>query len=347
MQKKSCGAMALLDDDRLASMGTAKIFKDNENMVNSLDFSLDGNLLLTSADDESVHVYDVRSATLEKTVWSKKYGVDLARFTHSSSAIVCASRNGWDDTLRYLSLHDNRYLRYFKGHRDRVTSLSVSPLNDWFISSSLDGTVRLWDLKSSACQGLLRRRSCSPAAVEFDPTGLVFAVATGNNTLKLYNAKVYDGGPFLNVQIEHSHEIVWSQLQWSPDGKYILLSDTVDSNMHWLVDSFNGNLLRKFSVPDTHRLRGATFSPDSQHVLSGIENGSIMAWRIDSGELVHRFTGHIGPVGCIAFNPRYLMFASACSNVHFWIAPKSSSSSASSSTMIDDDDDDDDDNNDD
>ncbi|KAL0774092.1 hypothetical protein Bca101_039243 [Brassica carinata] len=49
-------------------------------------------------------------------------------------------------------MYDNRILRYFKGHKDRVVSLCMSPINDSFMSGSLDGSVRLWDLRVNACQ---------------------------------------------------------------------------------------------------------------------------------------------------------------------------------------------------
>lgn len=42
-----------------------------------------------------------------------------------------------DHALRYLSHHDHRYLRFFKGHTDTVTSLSLSPKSDAFVSTSL------------------------------------------------------------------------------------------------------------------------------------------------------------------------------------------------------------------
>jgi hypothetical protein len=51
--------------------------------------------------------------------------VDAVRFvgrSGGSATVVCASKNSWDHTLRLLSLSDNQYLRYFKGHRDRYDS---------------------------------------------------------------------------------------------------------------------------------------------------------------------------------------------------------------------------------
>ena len=55
------------------------------------------------------------------------------------------------DAIRYLSLHDNQYLRYFSGHQKRVTSLDLCPVNDMFISASIDDSVRIWDLRSPNC----------------------------------------------------------------------------------------------------------------------------------------------------------------------------------------------------
>lgn len=49
--------------------------------------------------------------------------------------------------IRYLSLFDNAYLRFFTGHEGRVTSLAMSPLDDRFLSASVDGTLRLWALQ--------------------------------------------------------------------------------------------------------------------------------------------------------------------------------------------------------
>lgn len=31
-----------------------------------------------------------------RVIYSKKYGVDLIRFTHSEDTVICASKNQWD-----------------------------------------------------------------------------------------------------------------------------------------------------------------------------------------------------------------------------------------------------------
>jgi WD40 repeat protein len=66
----------------------------------------------------------------------------------------------------------------------------MSPVDDTFLSASLDSTVRLWDLRTNACQGLIRRTG--RASVAYDAQGLIFAVATSNNAVKLYDLRSFE-----------------------------------------------------------------------------------------------------------------------------------------------------------
>ncbi|KAG0608340.1 hypothetical protein M758_8G098000 [Ceratodon purpureus] len=305
-----------LTDSVITNMCMGATFKDYGGKVNSLDFHRTDDLLVTASDDESIRLYDTANATLLKTIHSKKYGVDQICFTHHTSSVVYSSKNGWDESLRYLSLYDNRYLRYFKGHRDRVVSLCMSPKNDCFMSGALDHTVRLWDLRTNVCQGLLRIRG--RPAVAYDQQGLVFSVAMEGGAIKLFDVRSYDKGPFDTFLVGGDTAEV-SGMKFSHDGKLMLLST---SNGHvYVLDAYAGRKLHDFTLepnPDGGVLE-ASFSPDAQFVIAGSGDGTLRAWSTLSGAEVGCWTNNAGVPACVKWAPRRLMFATASVALSLWV----------------------------
>jgi COMPASS component SWD2 len=59
--------------------------------VLSIDYDDEGELLMTSASDETIQIYNVKEGRHDKSLLSKKYGVKLAKFTHTNSSIIYAS----------------------------------------------------------------------------------------------------------------------------------------------------------------------------------------------------------------------------------------------------------------
>jgi WD40 repeat protein len=72
----------------------------------------------------------------------------------------------------------------------------MHPREDLFLSASLDNTVRFWDLRSNACQGMIRVKG--KPQVAYDPDGLIFGVAAAPNVVKLFDARNYSAGPFVS-----------------------------------------------------------------------------------------------------------------------------------------------------
>jgi len=305
-----------LVDDVVRSLRVAKIFRENTDRISSFNFSSNGETLLTSSDDDSIVIYDCLNGTPKRTLNSKKYGVDLIRYTHAqNTALHCSTKI--DDTIRYLSLHDNKYIRYFPGHTKKVVTLCMSPIDDAFISGSMDKTIRLWDLRSQNCQGLMHLSGRPVAA--FDPEGLIFAAGVNSESVKLYDLRSFDKGPFTTFKLPQDKECDWTGLKFSPDGKMILIS--TNGNVIRLIDAFQGTPLQAFMGFTNHKgiPLEASFSPDAKYVFSGSTDGKVHCWSTESGvKMAILQSDHPGPIQCIQFNPKYMMMASACQNMAFW-----------------------------
>ena len=308
--------------DVLRTFTVAKVFRDNEDKVNSMSFSPSGDTLISSSDDDSMVVYDCQEGVAKRTLNSKKYGCDLIQFTHAANAVIHSS-NKVDDQIRYLSLHDNKYLRYYGGHTKRVVALQMSPIDDTFISGALDKTIRLWDLRSPTCQGLMHMTGRPVAA--FDPEGLIFAAGIDSSVVKLYDLRSFDKGPFATFRDPKRQAPLtgdFQVLKFSPDGKQIGISTT--AGHVFLLDAYTGQELYSLKVPvNTVPGRSSnvdlTFTPDSQFLLVGGGDGRIHVFQCASGMRITHLDGP-HPTACrtLAFNPKYMMLASACKITAFW-----------------------------
>ncbi|KAI0370353.1 WD40 repeat-like protein [Pilatotrama ljubarskyi] len=329
--------------------------------ISGISFDDRGDQVITAAEDETFRLYNCKSGKQVKTLYSKKYGVDLPRFTHKNTAILHASTKE-DDTIRYHSLHDNKYLQYFKGHKGRVVSLEMSPVDDGFMSGSLDKTVRLWDLRSPNCRGLLNLPA-SPV-VAYDASGLVFAVGVNQySRILLYDQANFDKAPFMTITLEDPtlslvsfppRAIYMTSLSFSTNGKYLLVGCSGDA--HYIMDAFDGHLLakleghtglerRKMDIPlNIEPSRGCSgeevsWTPDSKFVVSGSLDGKICVWDVQNLPEKQKpvdlkspplrlqplavLEGHPGPSRCVKFNPRFAMMCSAGAELAFWLHDQS------------------------
>ncbi|KAJ4116235.1 hypothetical protein NW768_011024 [Fusarium equiseti] len=327
--------------------------KDNRPQphVLSLDYDDEGEYVMASASDETIQIYHVKEGRHDKSLVSKKYGVKLAKFTHTNSSIIYASTKQ-NDAIRYLATHDNSFIRYFDGHEGHVTSLAVHPGSDNFISCSQDNTVLLWDTQTKNYRGKLFLRS--PYLAAYDPSGTVFAVAcVSSGTVLLYDARNYDKAPFANVDIVDQCRKVdsqclnkaWTKLEFSNDGKSLLVGTR--GNGHFLLDAFEGTLkaylrkpnggTRRLAVGETAQVSGASsdasniessgeccFAPDGRYVLSGSKK-DVLVWDTmaapdDNKVLEPSWTlPDKREAAVLAFNPRYNFFATADQELLFWL----------------------------
>lgn len=290
-----------LSDIKIRNYGIAKTLDTGNGQVNSVAFSDDGRSMVVGCHDDTITLYDVNRAAKSLILNSKKYGVEKITFTRENNKVLYAS-NKVDDAIRYQSLVDNKYIRYFAGHKSPVTSLEISHSNDTFISASRDLTVRLWDLRSPDCFAVLdfnyldqkiNKTYHNPLAA-IDPDNLIFVVVStiidqSLAELNFYDINNFQSGPFLSYNIVIHNQAEIKKIKFSPDGKYLLLltnlqkayiCDTVVSGV--VKDfTFSNSKFKKIIGKHINPLIG-NFTPDGNYIYFCREDGSIKWYKTES-----------------------------------------------------------------
>eukprot|EP00933_Yihiella_yeosuensis_P079716 TRINITY_DN9308_c1_g1_i10.p1 TRINITY_DN9308_c1_g1~~TRINITY_DN9308_c1_g1_i10.p1 ORF type:complete len:354 (+),score=25.97 TRINITY_DN9308_c1_g1_i10:48-1064(+) len=324
-----------LSDPLVQNLAVGKVYRDHKGPVTGMDYTYDGQYLVTSGEDSSVYVYSCEKATRTRHLRCEKYGVGLLRFLHNDrDCAVAASRCETDNVLKYWDFHDNKYLRLFRSHTAKVTAVSPHPYEDIFLSGSEDRSVLLWDLRQDRPTAKINGQGTTLAS--FDQQGLVFAASVGQPKVHLFDTRNYAKGEFTSFDLRPHLKVdpVIQSVQFSPCGKTLLVRT---GTQLLLIDAFDGELVCEYPVATSGR-GGQTapagsavpvpgFSPDSQYVISGVAGGDVCVWQAANARLVHRLEGHTGMPLRASFSPTHALVVTAAETVAWWI-PDSAANTA-------------------
>ncbi|KAG7662339.1 SWD2 [[Candida] subhashii] len=354
---KPSSSTTQITEKLLASCRPTKLFDYHQGAsITSLDFDDSGQYLISAGIDKSIQLYDCHKGIHYKDIQSQKYGCHSARFTHLDLNCLYASTPNNpqenDNAIRYLALSNNQYIRYFKGHKEQVSSIEVNPIHNTFLSSSFDGTVKHWDLKSSSSIGNIDIGQNS--IIGFDPHGIIFAIGKypdENSTIGsigLYDLKTFDKGPFLQVSIPVSKGQIWNKLEFSNNGKLLLIS--TESSEHYILDAFSGKVLARIQLdkqsPSHNHTQpknwmsfkypytgSCTFSPCGKFVLIGSPYSIVHIFDLNDLKTSRDHNSDLEPIiltkssniqsthgipKIVAFNPKLFTFATADTTVTLW-----------------------------
>ena len=316
----------------------------NDSAVSNIEFSRDGNYAVSTTNEGVIHLIDCMTGIEKKKLYTKAHGIGQVKFTHHPSCVLLSSSQKCND-IRYMCMHDNRYLRMFRHQDDKVTSLAMNPIDDCFLSSS-SSSVYLWSLGSTSP---LAKLSLPPyteqASVAYDGTGLVFGVScfdgkSRSRSIKLFDARNFEQGPFEDLspsfdqitgalsvnqslplaqaQAQRILQSNWSSFEFSPDGFHLLIN-TAEALI--VLDGFKKDV-PPVVIPrknESGTILGGCLSADAKFVFSGTEENELQVYDKLTGALRNTFLGHVAPVGCVRCNPKYDMVASGCVNTALWI----------------------------
>lgn len=271
-----------------------------------------------------LRLYDYEKGVHERTCFSNKFGASSVRFTHHPLSIlyastVCESTSELENhAIRYHSLHDNAYLKYFKGHKDTVVDLEMSAVSDTFLSSSMDKTVKKWDLRQAECVGEISVRDTGTLRprVACDSEDLIIAVGLDGGYVKLYDVrKLGEAGlkAFVTIGGEYTKlnrpTISCLKLSKRRGTKYVALAIEGKVHVHDIERDdlkdgislpFEEALLHTFhtrpvfsdkTLPLEKQRAEFDFSACDRYLISGCgSNMGLRAWNLETGARVADLT---------------------------------------------------------
>ena len=296
---------------------------------NSVDFHNSEQLLVAADDSDALGMFDIAEGKKRSDkLMSVKYGLRNVTCVRSSHHVLHSSRPTPEksDIIRYWSLHQNSYVRYFELHRQPVTSICVAPDSDEFMSASRDRTVIVWDLRKKGAVALLPETETTPYAA-YDHQGLVAAIAT-QDKIRLFDVRQWGGGPFITFKNTTSKPC--SCLRFSNDGGKMLC---VGGSKISVLDAIVGTELYSMTNGCTQRGQSppeACFDPSSTFVLSGCADGYIRVWSAPGGKasstcgegqsIATLPNTHGSVPSVLKWAPTCMLVASGAEDLFFWMA---------------------------
>jgi U3 small nucleolar RNA-associated protein 21 len=122
--------------------------------------------------DGTIKIWNFKSAECETTI-DIGYPIDKMIYFPENDFLAISSD---DLTLRIVDIRTYKVVREFTGHRNRITDFCFSPDGRWLVSSSLDSTIRTFDIPAGFCVDIFK--VCNIAvSLTFSPTGDYLATA--------------------------------------------------------------------------------------------------------------------------------------------------------------------------
>eukprot|EP01111_Echinosteliopsis_oligospora_P005024 TRINITY_DN1818_c0_g1_i1.p1 TRINITY_DN1818_c0_g1~~TRINITY_DN1818_c0_g1_i1.p1 ORF type:complete len:576 (+),score=191.52 TRINITY_DN1818_c0_g1_i1:29-1756(+) len=163
-----------------------------------------------------------------------------------------------------------------KGHVSAISNAMWHPLeNDKILTSSIDGTMRLWDVKDTKKhKSILRAKNTrgTRTGVVFgmiSPDAKFIAAACQDGSLQIWQGK----GPYskANIIVREAHEPTSSIscLSFSADGLHLVSRGCDDTLKVWDTRNFKTPIKVVSNLPNHFEQTDVIFSPDEDFIITG------------------------------------------------------------------------------
>ncbi|HEX2687179.1 MAG TPA: CHAT domain-containing protein [Kofleriaceae bacterium] len=201
-------------------------------------------------------------------------------------------------------------LRDLVGHWAMVTACVVAPDGKRVVSTSLDRTVKVWDLDTGRVLITLEGHTALVNSCAVTPDGRRVISASLDRTVKVWDL---DTGRVLTLE---GHTDGVSSCAVTPDGRRVVSASYDRTVKVWDIDT--GRLLTTLDG-HTYPVMSCVVTLDGRRVISASDN-TLKVWNLDTGGILTTLKGHSGGVNSCAVTPdgQSVVSASDDKTVKIW-----------------------------
>jgi WD40 repeat protein/serine/threonine protein kinase len=185
------------------------------------------------------------------------------------------------DALRTRQAAKRDWALFTLKHDGPVRSAKFSPDGARIVTSSSDGTARLWDAASGQPVGEPMRQAGSWPVASFSPDCTKILTASCDQTDRLEDAtttvRLWDAATGQSIGEPMHHEGTWTTASFSPDGSRVVTAGYGGRARLWDADT---------GRPVGEPMRGdeASFSQDSSRVVTTSSGHTVQVWDAATGQ---------------------------------------------------------------